>query len=371
MHDALAAFAAEARSLTPPGAEILDAHTHLGLDEDGRSLDLPGLLAQLDEIGAGRACVFPLHDPDRRPAYRVPNDRVLAWAGESGGRLVPFCRLDPGDGPVAEGERCLALGARGIKLHPRAQSFAFSDGQADGIFGLAEQAGAPVLIHAGRGMPPIAEGLAAAAHRHPGLVLILAHAGIADQAILAERLGDHPGVLYDTSAYSALDLRALMARVPPERIVFGSDPPYGRPRAGIYFALRCAAAAGYDERALRLMLSGTMTAVLDGGAPAPATAPPRPGPVTLAPPLARIAVYGAMGFGAFMAAGAEAALEAVEMAASVCRDPRPGAAAGALERLGPVFEEVAAGLRRPERAIEAVQVLYMATTLAATEVVAA
>src|SRR5579871_5076120 len=89
-----AGVAAELRELLPEGCAIVDAHTHLGLDEDGRSLDLGSLLAALDEVGEGaRACVFPLHDPERRPAYRTPNDRVLGWAAESGGRLFPFCRL--------------------------------------------------------------------------------------------------------------------------------------------------------------------------------------------------------------------------------------------------------------------------------------
>src|SRR5215471_5323582 len=98
--EALAPFVAEAQRLLPYGVEVFDAHTHLGLDEDGRSLDLATLLAQLDDAGARRACVFPLHDPERRPAYSLPNDRVLAWAGESEGRLIPFCRLDPAETPV-------------------------------------------------------------------------------------------------------------------------------------------------------------------------------------------------------------------------------------------------------------------------------
>ena len=81
--DALAPFLAEVEAMRPAGAEVIDAHTHLGLDEDGRSLTLAQLLEQLDAAGARRACVFPLHDPERHPSYRVPNDRVLGWAGES------------------------------------------------------------------------------------------------------------------------------------------------------------------------------------------------------------------------------------------------------------------------------------------------
>ena len=143
---AYAPFREERRALLPAGTAVLDAHTHLGVDEDGQSLDLDGLLAVLDDVSPdARACTFPLHDPDRHPAYRRPNDRVLDWAAESGGRLVPYCRLDPADDPVAEAERCLARGARGIKLHPRAQAFEFAELPAgDHIFAVARDAGVPI-----------------------------------------------------------------------------------------------------------------------------------------------------------------------------------------------------------------------------------
>ncbi len=112
---ALESLATELRQLLPSGADVIDAHTHLGRDEDGMTLTPDELLGYLDDVVPGaRACTFPLHDPERHPAYRVPNDRVLAWAAEADGRLFPYCRLDPADEPVREAERCLALGARGI-----------------------------------------------------------------------------------------------------------------------------------------------------------------------------------------------------------------------------------------------------------------
>src|SRR3954465_12749812 len=87
---AFAPFREERDALLPPGTAVLDAHTHLGLDEDGQSLEPDALLAALDEVAPdARACTFPLHDPDRHPGYRRPNDRVLAWAAESGGGGVP------------------------------------------------------------------------------------------------------------------------------------------------------------------------------------------------------------------------------------------------------------------------------------------
>src|SRR3954454_1268853 len=176
---AFAPFREEGRALLPEGAEVLDAHTHLGVDEDGQALALDALLAALDEVSPdARACTFPLHDPDRHPGYRRPNDRVLEWAAQSGGRVIPHCRLHPGEGPVGEAHRCLERGARGIKLPPRAQAFEFGIEAADGIFGVAEEAGVPLLVHAGRGMGPM-DALAAIALRHPDVALVLAHAGIA------------------------------------------------------------------------------------------------------------------------------------------------------------------------------------------------
>ncbi len=264
MRPELQQFRDEIAQLVPAGAEIVDVHTHLGVDEDGRRLDLTTLLRRLDDAGIDRACAFALHDPDRVPAYRVPNDRVLAWAAESRGRVIPFCRLDPGDDPVGEARRCLALGARGIKLHPREQAFAFGGGPIDEVFGLAAEAGVPILVHAGRGAAGIADGLCDTALRHPGAPLILAHAGIADQGLFATRLADHPAVFFDTSVFGVLDLVELYARVPAERIVFGSDPPYGKPLLGLYVSLRVAALAGVSEDGMRALLGATTRALRRG-----------------------------------------------------------------------------------------------------------
>jgi len=111
---ALAPFLDEVDELRPEGGGLIDAHTHLALDEDGRSLTVEQLLAMLDVAGARRACVFPLHDPERRPGYRVPNDRVLQWARESDARLIPFCRLDPAEEPLAEARPRHGAGTAGV-----------------------------------------------------------------------------------------------------------------------------------------------------------------------------------------------------------------------------------------------------------------
>ena len=339
--EAIGPLAAELAGLTPE-CPILDAHTHLGLDEDGRSLTPDQLIAALDEVSTRtRACVFPLHDPERRPAYRVPNDRVLAWAREAGGRLIPFCRLDPAEDPAAEAQRAIAAGARGIKLHPRAQEFAFDHHAADLIFAAARDAGVPILIHAGRGMGRM-DALADQALRFPEVPLILAHAGIADQGMFATRLADHPAVVYDTSTFSAMDVLELFARVPAERIVFASDIPYGRTRTGLYLLLRVAAYAGLDEATCALVLGGTMDALVEGRPPAPPQPPRLPEARAVNGRLARVSAYLASAMGAALGGGPPADLprgaQGISLARAVCRDPAPGAAGEALARIDVLLE---------------------------------
>ncbi len=365
---ALAPFLAETERLRPAEAEVIDAHTHLGLDEDGRSLTLEQLLSQLDSAGARRACVFPLHDPERTPSYRVPNDRVLAWAAESKGRLTPFCRLDPAEAPLAEAERCLAAGARGIKLHPRAQGFNFDGPEMEEVFALAEAAAVPILIHAGRGLPPLADGLADLALRHPGAVLILAHGAICDQGILTTRLAEHPGVLYDMSCFFPLDVVELLARAPAERIVFASDPPYGMPATTLYMALRVAAQARLDEATTRAILGGTMAALLDGDG-LPAITAPRRGPsIALSGRLTRVYGYASLVGPALFSGAAEQARAMLDMAVAACRDPDPGSVGDALETIGSALSAASAMLAHEDGIRPAIDLVYRSIVRAATEV---
>ena len=366
--DALAPFLAEAAELRPPDAEVIDAHTHLGLDEDGRSLTLEQLLSQLDAADARRACVFALHDPERHPSYRLPNDRVLAWANESDGRLVPFCRLDPAEDPRDEAERCLAAGARGIKLHPRAQEFVFDGPEMGSVFALAEEAAVPILIHAGRGLPPLADGLAELALRHPGAVLILAHGAICDQGILTTRLADHPGVLYDMSCFFPLDVIELFARVPAERIVFASDPPYGMPATTLYLALRLARQARLDEQSTRAVLGDTMASLLDGRG-LPAVRPPRRGTsITLSGRLARVYGYASLVGPALFTGAGEQAQAMLDMALAACRDPQPGGDGEALETIGAALAAAKALVGEQDGPRAAIDLVYRAIVRAATEI---
>jgi hypothetical protein len=149
----------------------------------------------------------------------------------------------------------------------------------------------PILIHGGRGLPPIAEHLERLVKRNDGVTLIVAHAGIADMAALAGRLGGIPGVFFDTSVWSAVDLLDLFRQVPPEQIVYASDYPYGRQPNSLLLSIRSAKLAGFDDRQLRGMLGANARRIADGEPPEPLTSPR--GATSLVQPLtfARIHQY--------------------------------------------------------------------------------
>jgi predicted TIM-barrel fold metal-dependent hydrolase len=258
----------------PEGAEIFDAHVHLGNDIDGMSGSYEELEAIQGRYGISRAFVFCLDEHDREPAFSAPNDRTLAFAERSGGRLIPFVRLDlTGPDPIAEAVRCLDRGARGIKLHPRAQRFALNDERLAPVFELAAERRVPILIHGGRGLPPIADHLHALVDRYPAARLIVAHAGIADLAGLAGHFANHPDVYFDTSVWSPVDLLDLFRLVAPEQVVYASDYPYGQQPSSLLIALRTARLSGLDDRQQRDMLGGTAAKLVAGEATAELSPP--------------------------------------------------------------------------------------------------
>ena len=255
---------------------LFDAHTHLGRnDPDGMKQEPEELLAVLGAADA-RGVVFPMHEPS---GYPPANDMVLAAAAEADGRLVAFCRIDPragaGAGALAEARRCLDAGARGIKLHPRAERFTLAEPAVRELVALAHERRLPVLIHAGRGIPALGRDTVRLAGEFPGARLILAHAAISDLAWLWRVLPEHPNVFVDTSWWNPADLIALFSLVAPGQVLWASDSPYGLPLTSAALHLRCAVQAGLAPAALR-SVAGEQVARLVAGEE-PLDAGPAPG----------------------------------------------------------------------------------------------
>jgi uncharacterized protein len=263
----------ELRRAMPADAELFDAHVHVGRDIDGFVAPYEELMSFLGRYGVRRAFAFCMDEPDREPAFRAANDRTLAAAKRSGGVLIPFVRLDLAQDPVEEATRCLDLGARGIKLHPRSQGFLLNDERLAPVFALAAERRVPILIHGGRGLPPIADNLRRLVDAYPEAQLIIAHGGIADLAALSEAFGGRAGVFFDTSVWSPIDLLDMFQRVSPEQVLYASDYPYGQQPGSLFISLRTARLAGLSEEQITNMLGRSAARIADSEPPLAPTPP--------------------------------------------------------------------------------------------------
>ncbi|MBV9802924.1 MAG: amidohydrolase family protein [Solirubrobacterales bacterium] len=233
-----------------PDLELFDAHTHLGQnDPDGMKQTPEELVSSLRVAGARGAFTFPFHEPD---GYSAANDAVIEAARDApDGLLVPFCRVDPHDDPLREAERSLAKGARGIKLHPRAEQFTLDHPGVKPVIAAAHERSLPVLIHAGRGIPALGLHAVQLAEEFPDARLILAHAGICDLSWIWRVAGDLPNLLFDTAWWIPTDFETLFSLVPPGQIVFASDAPYGNTFISAAFQMRWALQLGLSADQIR------------------------------------------------------------------------------------------------------------------------
>ena len=104
--------------------------------------------------------------------------------------------------------------------------------------------------------------IAEAAAACPEAVIILGHMGgylHVDEAMeVAER---YPNIYLETSAMPYPHrIREAVARIGPERVIYGSDGPVCSPRIEV----EKVRLAGLDERAERLILGDNMQRIVDG-----------------------------------------------------------------------------------------------------------
>ncbi len=252
-----------AAALPMPGTGIIDAHAHLGRDADGHRLAADALLADMGRWGIAAAVCFPADDPGAGGDFGTANAAVLEAARRAGGRVVPFCRIDPlRSGAAWAMDRAAAGGAVGLKLHPVAQRFRPEHPDVAAAVREATARGWPVTIHAGYGARPLAGPIATLLDAAPGARLILAHGGRGDARALARLVADRAGLLLDTSLAALVDLVAL----PPGRLVFGSDRPYGEHGTALRLVARAAGIAGWRDEELGGVLGGNLRRLLDGEA---------------------------------------------------------------------------------------------------------
>lgn len=243
---------------------IVDAHTHLfERFEYLEGLTAEQMVENLDRIGIDTAVLFTVKG--LLGGYRATNEEIAETARRFPGRFVPFASVNPrdGDSALAEMDRAVGeLGCRGFKLHPWWSSFSANSPASLSVARHGDTLGVPFLIHSGT--PPTSTPLQIAemARVAPRATFILAHMGLPDlwkEALLAAHR--YPNILLETCGAPSLAIQVAIERLGPERVVYGSDMPFGG-RVNADFQLQKIRDLKLPAKAEALVLGGNMQRLL-------------------------------------------------------------------------------------------------------------
>jgi predicted TIM-barrel fold metal-dependent hydrolase len=208
------------------------------------------------------------------------NDYLLEAAGKSGGRIVPFCTVNPLAGEAAgqEVERCASGGARGLgELRPDSQGWLLGGPAADMLAEMASRHGLILLFHVtepvGREYPG-KQGLPLDSFRRflgraGGVPVVGAHlaGGLPLYAPTSTVGSALSGAYADTAALRYLYDPSILPSVASasgglggDRLLFGSDFPL----VGQAAALADVRGSGLEESALRRVLGENAGRLLGG-----------------------------------------------------------------------------------------------------------
>ena len=250
------------------GYRIIDEHVHtFSSDEVSRRIkesfnkiysiefENPGtgtvddVLANMERTGIDYTIMANFAPP------RIINENNL-WtikASSSNKRLIPLVSFHPAmKGDIRSLlELYMRLGAKGIKLHPMAQGFSPLDGKLAELYKGCNEAAFPVVFHCGRVanarlneysdldiIRPLIE-------KYPAIPFVLTHMADGNERDVVETAKSFANVSFDTSIVitgyppimetndaSWLDddeVAGIINSVGAEKVVFGSDYPWGSP----------------------------------------------------------------------------------------------------------------------------------------------
>ncbi|MET9297505.1 amidohydrolase family protein [Streptomyces sp. NPDC003077] len=197
------------------------------------------LLRAMDAHGIGRALVCAGGTlPPARISRQViegggttedaDNGAVRAACAAHPRRLVPCYFANPHRPVVAY--RAAAPNFRAVEVSPAVHGVPLADPRTDALVAVAGEVGHSVyavcLQQEGSGVADLAR-LAA---RHPEVTFVLGHCGIGNIDLYGLTLvRDLPNVLVETSGGYTLVLRAALAELGPDRVLFGSEYPLQDP----------------------------------------------------------------------------------------------------------------------------------------------
>ncbi len=234
---------------------------------DGKPFGPGDLEALQEEAAVGRCVVMP-------EAEDRPDNDGLAARIRGRARMVGCASVNPrlGAQAVEELERAVVeLGFRGLRLFPADHGYPVDGGEVDPVLDKARELGIPVTVDGCRENCEPAR-IAAGAARFPEVPFIVdvgfrpsappasMQVPLPPEGRIAETARETPNLYLGLTAMAAVELyciKRLMGVCGPEKLVFGSNAPWGLPR----LAVRGFEMVRLPRRQEEAVLGGTLAAL--------------------------------------------------------------------------------------------------------------
>lgn len=199
---------------------IIDSHVHIGAP--GSELTAESLVERMDRAGVDRSVVFPFW------GAKPDNETVAEAVRKYPARLIGVCCVNSfAKDAVKELESYMALGFRGLKLHPFLQGVNLSSHLNDPLFEIVQQHGGFVIAHGTADLYNCPLEFARMAGRFPKVPLIMAHSGYFWEWEQAVELSlEHENLFLETSRVPEYETGIILKRAGSRKVIWGTDSPY-------------------------------------------------------------------------------------------------------------------------------------------------
>ena len=190
----------------------------------------PNLVREMSALGIEQSVVLPFDLP-----VGARNADHLLKVADRYPELLPFGSVHPWDRDADERlDRQQAAGAHGIKLHPNGPFISPDAPKTVHLCGQCGQRGLPVLFHCGPvGIEPKAARDRSQVTRYertiaenPDTTFILGHSGALQYETAIQFAEKYPNTFFELSCLGLSALRTVLATVPPDRVLYGTDWPF-------------------------------------------------------------------------------------------------------------------------------------------------
>ena len=164
---------------------------------------------------------------------RIDHTQVLEAVKKYPYKFMGFYWINPwlGKEVLGEAEKLVREeGFKGFKLQPVSHGFPANHEIVYPVMELAIELDIPVLFHTGFGPGTECERIGELGKKFPEAKIIMGHAGIQMQTKKAIRIArENKNIFLEISGTAPMAVKWIVEEAPPERILFGSDGPYGHP----------------------------------------------------------------------------------------------------------------------------------------------